>query len=60
MIEIQYLRMQAARAERLARATMDSLTIERLQSMSQDYQRQADQLAACFRQAPQQPNHAGA
>jgi hypothetical protein len=48
MLKIDYLRAQAARADRLARAMMDSLTIGRLQAMSRDYQQQADQLAGYF------------
>jgi hypothetical protein len=50
MSKIEYLRAQAARADRLARAVMDSLTIDRLQAMSRDYQQQADQLAGYFGQ----------
>jgi hypothetical protein len=48
MSKIDYLRAQAAKADRLAHAVMDALTIERLQSMSRDYQLQADQLAGYF------------
>jgi hypothetical protein len=48
MLKIDYLRAQAARADRLARAMMDNLTIGRLQAMSREYQQQADQLAGYF------------
>ncbi len=56
MSRIQYLRQQAAKADRLARAAMDSLTVERLQAMSKEYQSQADQLAAYFTPATEQPH----
>jgi hypothetical protein len=56
MSKIQYLRDQAAKADRLARAMVDSLTIERLQAMSRDYQLQADQLASYFAPRSEQPN----
>lgn len=48
MSKVQHLRDQAAKAERFARQALDSLTIERLRAMAQDYQQQADQLASYF------------
>jgi hypothetical protein len=56
MSTIQYLREQAAKADRLARAVMDSLTISRLQAMSRDYESQADQFAAYFKPTAPRPN----
>jgi hypothetical protein len=44
MTKVQQLRDQAAKAERLARGTLDNLTIERLMSMSAEYRHLADQL----------------
>ena len=46
MSRIQYLREQAARAERFSRMAFDSLTTERLKQAAKDYLRQAEQLAA--------------
>jgi hypothetical protein len=46
MNRVQYLREQAAKAERLARMASDSLTTERLQQAAKDYLLQAEQLAA--------------
>ena len=46
MDRVQYLTEQAARAERLAREAMDSLTIERLRQAARDYLQQAEQIAA--------------
>ena len=49
MDKIQHLQQQAARAERLARAALDSLTTERLKQAAKDYLQQAKQLAADLR-----------
>ena len=46
MSRIQYLREQAARAERLAQGGFDRLTTERLKQAARDFQMQAEQLAA--------------
>jgi len=46
MSKIQYLREQAARAERLAQGGFDHLTTERLKQAAREYRRQAEQLAA--------------
>jgi hypothetical protein len=46
MSRIQYLRDQAARAERLAQAGFDPVTTERLKQAARDYRMQAEQLAA--------------
>jgi hypothetical protein len=46
MSKVQYLREQAARADRLARAAFDSVTTKRLQQAAKDYLLEADQLAA--------------
>lgn len=40
MNKIEYLRQQAARAERLAKSVMDALTAERLQSFAADCEKQ--------------------
>lgn len=44
MTRLQYLREQAATAERIARAITDTLTIERLLSFADDCRRQIDSL----------------
>ena len=44
MQEIEHLREQALRAERLARNVLDAVTVTRLLQASQDYRRQADRL----------------
>lgn len=44
MTRLQYLGDQAARAERIARAITDTLTIERLLSFAADCRRQIDML----------------
>ena len=44
MTKVQYLRDQAARAERLARGALDNLTIERLTAFSIEYRQMADLL----------------
>jgi hypothetical protein len=44
MTEAQHLREQAARAERLASAALDRLTVDRLLAMSREYCALADQL----------------
>jgi hypothetical protein len=44
MTRVQYLRDQAARAERLARGALDHLTIERLTTLSIEYRAMADML----------------
>lgn len=46
MSRIQYLREQAARAERLSQGGFDPLTTERLQQAAQDFRKLADQLTA--------------
>lgn len=46
MSRIQYLREQAARAERLAQGGFDRLTTERLKQAARDFRMQAEQLAA--------------
>ena len=46
MSKVQYLREQAARAERFAGMAFDSLTTERLKQAAKDYLLQAEQLAA--------------
>lgn len=46
MARIQYLRDQAARAERLARSVMDTLTAARLQAFAADCHSQAEALAS--------------
>jgi hypothetical protein len=45
MTKVQYLKDQAARAERLARAVMDTLTVERLQAFAADCRSQAEALS---------------
>lgn len=52
MSQIQYLREQAARAERLARGVMDAVTVERLVEASREYRRLADCLEVGPQQAP--------
>ena len=46
MNKVHYLKEQAARADRLARAAFDNLTTERLQKAAKDYRIEADLLAA--------------
>lgn len=46
MVKIQYLRDQAARAERLARSVMDTLTVDRLEAFAADCRAQAEALTA--------------
>ena len=46
MTDIQYLRYQATRAERLARSVMDTLTVDRLQAFAADCRAQAEALIA--------------
>ncbi|MES2194906.1 MAG: hypothetical protein V4517_10845 [Pseudomonadota bacterium] len=41
MSKIEYLRQQAARAERLAGDVLDKLTVERLQSFAAECRKQA-------------------
>jgi hypothetical protein len=45
MDDIQHLRDQAARAERLAAASLDQLTIERLLAFSEEMRAEAERLA---------------
>jgi len=45
MGNIQQLRDQAARAERLASASLDPLTIERLRAFSEELRAEAERLA---------------
>jgi hypothetical protein len=42
MTKVQYLKDQAARAERLARGVMDALTVERLQSFAAECRTKAE------------------
>ncbi len=44
MTQIEHLREQAQRAERLARNVLDAVTVARLLQASEDYRRQADRL----------------
>jgi hypothetical protein len=44
MTQIEHLRAQAQRAERLARHVVDAITIDRLLEASAEYRRQADGL----------------
>jgi hypothetical protein len=44
MSRVQYLREQAARAERLASPALDAVTVERLLAMSREYRTLAEQL----------------
>ncbi|QUS39075.1 hypothetical protein RPMA_09685 [Tardiphaga alba] len=44
MTQIEHLREQAQRAERLARNVLDVVTVSRLLEASEDYRRQADRL----------------
>ncbi len=46
MTRLQYLKDQAARAERIARSITDTLTIERLLSFAADCRHQVDALDA--------------
>ncbi len=60
MTQIEHLRAQAQRAERLARNVLDAVTVARLLEASEDYRRQADRLEQCSRcgtmaQEPMQP-----
>jgi hypothetical protein len=53
MNRVQYLREQAARADRLARGAFDNLTTERLRQAARDYLSEADRLAARFSTEPE-------
>lgn len=44
MTQIEHLREQAQRAERLARNVLDAVTVARLLEASEDYRQQADRL----------------
>ena len=60
MTQIEHLREQAQRAERLARNVLDAVTVARLLEASEDYRQQADRLeqrARCgtMAQEPLQP-----
>ncbi len=60
MTQIEHLREQAQRAERLARNMLDAATVTRLLEASEDYRRQADHLEQRSRcgtmaQEPMQP-----
>jgi hypothetical protein len=46
MSRIEFLKQQAARAERLARGAFDNLTVERLKQAAKDYQAEAEQLTS--------------
>jgi hypothetical protein len=46
MSRVQYLREQAARAERLAQGGFDRVTTERLKQAARDFRKQAEELAA--------------
>lgn len=52
MSQVQYLREQATRAERLARGVMDAVTVERLVEASKEYRRLADRLEIAPEQMP--------
>ena len=54
MSQVDELREQAARAERLASPALDALTVQRLLAMSKEYRLKADQLenACAFSHAP--------
>jgi hypothetical protein len=51
MNKVQFLKDQAARADRLARAAFDEITTRRLQQASKDYLREADLLTAYLKAA---------
>jgi hypothetical protein len=60
MTQIEHLREQAERAERLARNVLDAITVARLLEASQEYRKQADRLEQRSRcgtmaQEPMQP-----
>lgn len=60
MTQIEHLREQAQRAERLARNVLDAMTVARLLEASKDYRREADRLEQRSRcgtmaQEPMQP-----
>jgi hypothetical protein len=44
MTQIEHLREQAQRAERLARSVLDAVTVARLLDASEDYRQEADRL----------------
>ena len=52
MSKVDYLKMQAARAERLARDAFDRLTTERLQQAAKDYLAEAELVRADLRLEP--------
>lgn len=45
MTELQYLQEQAARAERLARGTLDPVTVERLNAFAAECREKAEEKA---------------
>jgi len=51
MREVQYLRDEAERAERWARAIGDQVIVERLRLIARDYHRRADELERQLRAA---------
>lgn len=58
MTQIEHLREQAQRAERLARNVLDAITVARLLQASQDYRHEADlleQRRRCGMRAPNEP-----
>ena len=60
MTQIEHLREQAQRAERLARYVLDAVTVARLLEASEDYRQEADRLEQRSRcgtmaQEPMQP-----
>jgi hypothetical protein len=55
MNKIQHLQDQAARAERLARNALDTLTVERLSAFAAECRQQIDLLAAGPTQMGQEP-----
>lgn len=55
MNQIQHLQNQAARAERLARNALDTLTIERLSAFAAECRQQIELLAGGATQMSQEP-----
>ena len=47
MTKLQYLQEQAARAERLARSILDTVTVERLQAFAAECRAKAETLNEC-------------
>jgi hypothetical protein len=53
MTKLQYLQEQAARAERLARSILDTVTVERLQAFAAECRAKAETLNECEQKAAQ-------